>query len=272
MAQDNHLDLRETFVAVAREGHEEMNRPSTSLFWSAVAAGLLISFSLLFKALLRAEVHGMPTAHAIESFGYTIGFVFVILARLQLFTENTISPVLPTISVPSRKNIYNTGRVWVLSLTGNLVGTCLIALLFARTAMVPQESLEAMIEISREVADISFGNSLVRGIPAGLLIGALVWMKPRAGGSVISLIILVTYLIALADFTHVIVGSCEMFLLAWSGNGNVLGLLWNNVFPTLIGNLIGGTGLFALLSWAQIRDEVRKEVATLRARADLLEE
>lgn len=138
MAQDNHLDLRETFVAVAREGHEEMNRPSTSLFWSAVAAGLLISFSLLFKALLRAEVHGMPTAHAIESFGYTIGFVFVILARLQLFTENTISPVLPTISVPSRKNIYNTGRVWVLSLTGNLVGTCLIALLFARTAMVPQ--------------------------------------------------------------------------------------------------------------------------------------
>lgn len=246
----------EIYMEIVHEGIEEMGRPSVSLFWSAIAAGLLVSFSLIVKAALYAETGDLPFGHAIDSLGYTIGFILVIFCRLQLFTENTITPVLPTISNPSSTNIWNTVRVWGISLVGNFIGTATMALLFASTPIVTAHTFDAMIAVSEKVADLGFGESLVRGMPSGLLIAALVWMRPSSGNSFLGLVFLITYVIALGDFTHVIVGSCEIFLLAIEGERPILAMLANNVLPTLIGNVIGGTALFALLAWVQVKDEL----------------
>lgn len=269
-AQDtsDSLTSPEIYIEVAREGIEEMERPSASLFWSAIAAGFLLSFSLLLKAALRVETHDLPAGHAIESLGYTFGFIMVIFCRLQLFTENTITPVLPTIAAPSTKNVTNLSRVWAISLAANFVGTAIMALMFAKTSMVTPETLTAMLEISREVAELSFADSLVRGLPSGLLIAALVWMRPSAGESFLGLILLVTYVIAIGNFTHVVVGSCEIFLLAWSGEGALGEMMLGNILPTLIGNIVGGTVLFALIAWVQIRRELRATVTRLHDEND----
>lgn len=266
--ESENLTSPEIYVEVAREGIEEMGRPSVSLLWSAIAAGFLISFSLLLKAVLHVEVEGLPAGHAIESLGYTIGFILVIYCRLQLFTENTITPVLPTIVNPTAVNIGNLGRVWGISLCANFIGTAIMALLFARTSMVTPETLDAMLAISREVADLSFLDSLIKGLPSGLLIAALVWMRPSSGENFLGLVLLVTYVIAVADFTHVIVGSCEIFLLAWAGQGALGEMMLTNILPTMIGNVIGGTVLFALIAWAQIRRELKATVNRLHDERD----
>ncbi len=258
--QESSPDSPTIYVQVAREGEAEMQRPSTSLFWSAFAAGLLISFSLLVKAVLGAESEHLSITHMIDSLGYTVGFVLVILSRLQLFTENTISPVLPTIAKPCLENARNLGRIWTISFVANLIGTFVMAYMFSRTAVVDQHTLQAMLDLGHEVAEQGFAESLLKGIPAGLLIASLVWMRPSAGESFLALILLVTYVIALAGFTHVIVGSCEVFVLFWAGEGDLLHLLASSTLPTLLGNLIGGTGLFALISWAQVRVEVQEIV------------
>lgn len=244
------------YIEIAREGIEEMSRPSLSLFWSAVAAGLLISFSLIVKAGLHAETNSMAFGHAIDSFGYTIGFVLVIFCRLQLFTENTITPVLPTIASPTTVNLTNLGRVWLISLGANLIGTATMAYLFSRTPLVDAATLDSMLTISAKVAKLGFVPSLVKGLPSGLLIAALVWMRPSSGNGFLGLVLLITYVIALGDFTHVVVGSCEIFLLAFEGQDGLGGLFLYSVLPTLLGNIIGGTVLFALLAWAQVKDEL----------------
>ena len=266
--ESENLTSPEIYAEVAREGIEEMARPSVSLFWSAIAAGFLISFSLLLKAVLHVEVDDLPAGHAIESLGYTIGFILVIYCRLQLFTENTITPVLPTIANPSARNMGNLGRVWGISLCANFVGTAIMALFFAKTPMVTPETLEAMLSISREVAGLSFLDSLIKGLPSGLLIAALVWMRPSSGENFLGLILLVTYVIAVADFTHVVVGSCEIFLLAWSGQGALGVMMLTNILPTMIGNVIGGPVLFALIAWAQIRRELKATVNRLHDESD----
>ncbi|KUO56891.1 MAG: hypothetical protein APF78_05530 [Sphingomonadales bacterium BRH_c3] len=267
-APPDSLTSPQIYIEVAREGIEEMGRPSASLFWSTVAAGFLLSFSLLLKAVLHAETKGMAAGHAIDSLGYTVGFVLVIFCRLQLFTENTITPVLPTIASPSARNVGNLSRVWAISLAANLIGTATMALMFAKTPMVTPETLAAMLEISHKVADLSVTESFVKGLPSGLLIAALVWMRPSSGNSFLGMVLLVTYVIAVGDFTHVVVGSCEIFLLAWIGEGAIGEMMLSNILPTLIGNVMGGTVLFALIAWAQIRRELKATVNRLHDEAD----
>ena len=84
------------YEIVRRMGEEEMERPATSLWWSGVAAGLSISFSLLAQAVLRAHLPDTSWRPLLTSLGYPVGFLIVVLARQQLFTENTITPVLPS--------------------------------------------------------------------------------------------------------------------------------------------------------------------------------
>ncbi|MEM7701764.1 MAG: formate/nitrite transporter family protein [Pseudomonadota bacterium] len=254
----------EIYIEIAREGIEEMRRPAVSLFWSAVAAGLLVSFSLVAKAVLHVEAKGVPFGHAIESVGYTIGFILVIFCRLQLFTENTITPVLPTIAVPTSENVINLGRVWAISMAANFIGTAIMALLFVKTPIVTPETYDAMIAISEKVVSLTFIEAMLKGMPSGLLIAALVWMRPSAGNNFLWLVFLMTYVIALGDFTHVVVGSCEVFVLAWSGQEALGPMFVGNVLPTLIGNVLGGTALFALLAWAQVKNEMKQTVQRLR--------
>ncbi|MEO0714895.1 MAG: formate/nitrite transporter family protein, partial [Pseudomonadota bacterium] len=96
----------------------------------------------------------------------------------------------------------------------------------------------------------------LRALPAGFIIAGLVWMLPSAKGSEFWMIFTFIYLIALGDFAHVIVGSVELFALVWAGDVGLGKVAAANILPALLGNITGGTGLFALLAWAQVREEI----------------
>src|SRR5258708_27242936 len=104
-------------------GEEEMERPITSLWWSGVAAGLSISFSLLAQALLQAHLPDTSWRPLLTSLGYPVGFLIVVLARQQLFTENTITPVLPLAAKFTADNLAKLARLWTIGLAANMTGT-----------------------------------------------------------------------------------------------------------------------------------------------------
>ncbi len=95
LAEHARLPVRTVYQIVRQEGQEQMERPAVSLWWSGFAGGLSISFSLLGQAALVRALPDAPWAPLVSSFGYSIGFLMVILARQQLFTETTITVVLP---------------------------------------------------------------------------------------------------------------------------------------------------------------------------------
>jgi formate-nitrite transporter family protein len=84
-------------------------------------------------------------------------------------------------------------------------------------------------------------------------------MLPSAEGSEFWVIALFTYIIALGDMAHVVVGSAELFLLAIIGEENIFKLVTVNLLPALLGNILGGTGLFALLAWGQVSNEMSED-------------
>jgi formate/nitrite transporter FocA (FNT family) len=67
---------------------------------------------------------------------------------------------------------------------------------------------------------------------------------------------MMTWLIAVGGFTHIVAGSMEAYMLVLSGDWAVLPMLGTFMVPVLIGNVIGGTALFALISYAQVMEEI----------------
>jgi formate/nitrite transporter FocA (FNT family) len=253
------LESHIVYEIIRREGEIEIERPMSAIAWSGVAAGLVVSFSFITEAIFHAALPDAPWRGLVENLGYTVGFLMVILSRLQLFTENTITAVLPALANPNAKTIGGMGRLWGVSLLANLIGTALAAWIIVHGGILADDTLVAALSLAEKVGAMGFSETFMRALPAGFLIAALVWMLPSSEGNEVLVIVIVTYLIAAGDFAHVVVGSAELFALAFSGRGDLLNLVGMNLLPALLGNVVGGTGLFALLAWAQVRKEIEHD-------------
>jgi formate/nitrite transporter FocA (FNT family) len=111
---------------------------------------------------------------------------------------------------------------------------------------------QSMIQIGVEHFGSGFGIVLIRAIFAGWLIALMVWLLPAAEHSRVSIIIILTYLIGLAGFNHVIAGSTKIFFLAIIGRISWAAYATQFFLPTVIGNVIGGVTLVAALAHAQV--------------------
>ena len=240
---------------IRAQGEQELERSIAALWWSALAAGLTMGLSLMAMGLLNSRLPDGEGFKVIASFGYCAGFLAVILARLQLFTENTLTAVLPVMSKPTLANAGRLLRLWSVVLVGNLCGTLLVAYVMLHLPIFDSKTDLAFLEIGRKVMENHTGQMFAKGIISGWMIATMVWMIPSMESAKMWIIILITYLMALGDFTHIVVGSAEVSYLVFAGE-----LGWKDFWlgfagPTLAGNIIGGSFIFALLSHAQIRSE-----------------
>ena len=244
------------YEAVRRNGEQEMARPATSLWWSGLAAGLSISFSLLVQAVLRQHLPDAPWRELVTALGYPVGFLMVVLGRQQLFTENTITVVLPVMAQRSWGNIGRAARLWGIVLAANLLGTLFAAAFCTFTPVVTDELRRQMLEISRTAMAYPWPEMGLRAVTSGYLMATMVWLMPAAGAMQFYVVALITYVIGAGGFAHIVAGSVEAFLLLLNGDLGVAALLGGFMLPTLAGNIVGGTALFALISYAQVMQEI----------------
>ncbi|WP_420391326.1 formate/nitrite transporter family protein [Acuticoccus sp.] len=244
------------YASISARGLEEINRPALSLWGSGIAAGLILMMSVIAEGLMHHALPPFEGREAIADIGYTLGFVLVILGRLQLFTENTITPVLPLLANPKGRALLRTARLWMIVFFANMVGTMIAAAMLTWGDIVTNAQLAAILEVSAKVTDHTPFETLRYGVIAGFLIATLVWCIPTAKGSEFFLTFFITYVIALGDFTHVVAGSGEGFLLMFAGHAEPGWVAFGLIGPAFIGNVLGGTVLFATLAYVQVREEI----------------
>ena len=240
------------YETIRREGEEELARPAAALAWSGLAAGLSMGFSFVAEALIRNRLPERPWARLVSSLGYSVGFVIVVLGRQQLFTENTLTVILPFLLRKKLAVLVKVLRLWAIVLAANLVGTFAFAFCIAHVAIFDRSVQQTLTQIGAAHLGISFGIALVRAIFAGWLIALMVWLLPAAEHSRLSIIIIATYLIGLGGFSHIIAGSTTVFFLVI-----IKYISWETYavsffIPTLLGNIIGGVSLVAALGHAQV--------------------
>jgi formate-nitrite transporter family protein len=244
------------YEIVRTEGEAELIRPFSALWWSGVAAGISIGFSFLSEAALAAHLPASDWRPIIAKLGYAVGFLIVILGRQQLFTENVLTAVLPVISRRKLDWLLSMVRLWSIVLAANVAGCFVFALALSALPIVGADVSRELGEIVAHLMQNSPTEMFAKGIGAGWIIAALVWILASSDDLHFFVIGLLTYLIALFGFTHIVAGSVEAIY------GVLVGVIspWQafGVFflPTLAGNIFGGTVLFSVLSYAQVREEI----------------
>jgi formate/nitrite transporter FocA (FNT family) len=241
---------------VRKQGEEELKRSFSGLAWSGVAAGLSIGFSFLLESALLAGLPEAPWTRLVAGFGYSLGFLIVILGQQQLFTETTLTALIPSLTERTWPKAIRTLRVWAIVLGANLFGTIILGAILANMDVFPPPMLAAMKTLSAETTALPFWPTLAAAGFAGWLIGLMVWLLPGAGPARPLIIVLLTYAVAACHFQHIVAGSAEAAFSVFSGNASVGDYLLRFVVPTLLGNIGGGTALAALFNHAPVADRL----------------
>ena len=238
--------------AIRYDGEEELMRPISALAWSGLAAGMSMGFSLVTMALFKAYLPDQPWAKLLVPLGYPAGFLIVIIGRQQLFTENTLTAIIPLLARRNMATLLLVARLWSVVLIANMVGAHLFAWVVAVTPMFKPDIQHAMLTLSLHALDVTFGQAVLRGIFAGWLIAMVVWMLAAVDSGRAMIIIILTYIVGLAGLTHIIAGAVEVLFSVMVGAKSWGAVAWGYLLPTLIGNSIGGVSLTAAINHAQV--------------------
>lgn len=244
---------------IREDGERELGRSIEALSWSGLGAGLSMGFSFLMLAVIRAALPDSPWRILVSGFGYTTGFMIVVLGRQQLFTESTLTAVLPVLTKRTVESVLRMLRLWAVVLLANIVGTFLFAWLISVPDLFTDEVTRSLTAVGQEALRDPFWPMAIKAMLAGWLIALMVWLLPSAGQSRLLLILIITYTVAIAHFSHLIAGSVETAYLVVTGQISLWHYLGHFFVPTFLGNTIGGTSLVALLNHAPVREELDGE-------------
>ena len=241
-----------------KDGEAELSRRPGAIFWSGLAAGLSMGFSFLALALIQSGLPDGPSRRLLASPGYSLGFVIVILGRQELFTESTLTAVLPLLVRRDRATWVALVRFWAIVLSANLLGTLVFAGLVAIDGLFPAPVRVTMSEIGHGAVSGPFWPTAIKAVFAGWLIALMIWLLPSARSARLLVIMLLTYVVAIGGFSHVIAGSVEAAFAVFTGEASVRDYLVGFFLPSILGNTLGGVALVALLNHAPLAPELQE--------------
>lgn len=237
------------------EGKNQIERSFPSLFLSAVAAGLILGFTVMAVAVmheLTAAVENPWVARLAKAAVYPLGFVVCVMSGTELFTEHTATAVYPVLDRKSRFTMML--RLWGVVLLGNLVGAFMSAGLLAMADPVVKAA-EGYVELGKHMTTFSLGPLLVSGILAGWLMALGGWLILATNPNVAQIvsIYIVTFLIGIGGLHHSIAGAVEVFTAVLLSDALTLPGLLSSLSTVVVGNLIGGSVFVAVLNYGHIR-------------------
>jgi formate/nitrite transporter FocA (FNT family) len=249
--QEESLNEGITYEVVRMEGEKELKRSLSALTWAAIAGGMSMGFSFVTEALLRSHIPDTEWRPLITRLGYPIGFLIITLGSQQLFTENTITPIVPLLVKRTGEVLRKVASLWLVVLIGNFIGALLFAMLIGWTEALEPRVHIALTAIGEEALRGGFAIVFIKGIFAGWLVALMVWMLPAAKQEQVSIVIIMTYIIGIASFSHIIVGTVEMFYLVVTAKESLVTVTSGFILPALAGNVVGGIVFVTLLNHLQ---------------------
>ena len=266
-AVGDRFSSEEIFQRVLATADEEVATGVRELFFSGLAAGFAIVLTFVAHAAVTAH---FPNNTLLGSLLYPIGFIYIILGRYQLYTENTLPPVaLVLVRLASLPLML---RVWAVVLFGNVLGAALGVFVLAHSHVLSPAAMSAGTEFTTTALEAGWWDKFFKALFAGWLVAGVVWLNHAANDSVarLLLIYIVFYTIAATELYHVVVSSADALFAVFVGHAGLLTVAYEFWLPVLLGNTVGGVFLVALVNYGQAERQRFPEVRELSTREWLL--
>lgn len=250
----------EIFHRVVATAFHEVDARAQSLYLSGFSAGLAITITFFAYATLKAAAAPDPT-RLLGPILYPLGFLYIILGRYQLYTENTLTPV--TLALTRVRSIPSVLRVWGLVLAGNATGAILGAFVLAFAGIFDPASARTAVAIGLGGIETAWWPLAFKAVFAGWLVAGVVWLEHAVQDSMsrILLVYVVIFTIPVTGLYHSVVSICDVAYLVFVGKATILVGLWEFVVPVLVGNTLGGVVLVTVLNFGQLSRATPAEVA-----------
>ena len=238
-----------------QEGRRRLSRPVLELAATALVGGFDVALGVAVFGLAAAALApraGPEVAHLVGSIGFGIAFVFIVVGRSELFTENFLVPIAGL----SRKrgSWLKLGELWVVSLVFNLVGGVVLAVLVTSHGVLRAGSGDSIVRLADHIAGYSAETAFLSGIVAGALMTVMTWFVEGAAdshGVRIVMAWIVGTVLVLGGFNHAIVGTIELFYGLRLDGGIGWDQLFSNLGLSVASNLVGGLALVTFARSAQ---------------------
>ncbi|KPN32174.1 nitrite transporter NirC [Halolamina pelagica] len=248
----DQFETHEVFQRIIAAADEEATTGQRELFFSSLAAGFSITVTFMLYASLTASTDSHPILSALL---YPLGFVFIILGGYQLYTENTLPPVV--LVLERLMSLPRLLKIWGIVIVGNFAGGGFGALVLARTGVLSPDAVDAATYIAKKGVNTDFWPLFFKAAFAGLIVAGVVWLVYAVRDSFTRLVIVYLAFLAvpLGNLYHSVVSFTELAFLVFSGEPVFLsGLVWF-VFPVLLGNTVGGVLLVTVVNYFQTTEE-----------------
>ncbi|PSP61718.1 transporter [Halobacteriales archaeon QH_8_64_26] len=264
-AVGDRFSADEVFQRVLASADEEIATGARELFLSGLAAGFAIVITFLGHAAMSAY---FPESTPLAALLYPLGFIYIILGRYQLYTENTLPPV--GLVMTRLASIPLLLRVWTIVLAGNVLGAALGVLVLANSQVLSPPAMEAGLEFTRTGLETGWWDVFFKALFAGWLVAGVVWLNHASRDTIARffLVYIVFYTIAAAELYHVVTTAADglFFLFAAESGPGAFAVFYEFWLPVLLGNTIGGVFLVALVNYGQAERRRFPEVRELSTR------
>ena len=251
--ETRRLTAPEIFYQVAEDARAELMRSNSTLAFSGLAGGLTLGLTGLSVAAIR-DILGRGGWQDLVSFlAYPIGFIAVIIGRAQLFTENTLYPVI--LVLDERRHLWHTLRLWGVVFASNLLGATLFALLAVKSGALRPGIAQKLVELGVDAVQGPYSHIFWSGVIGGWLIALVAWVVTASQWTIgqLAMVWILTFVVGVGKFSHCIVTSGEIIsaiLLGHVTAGNYV--LW--LLTATSGNILGGVVIVSVLNYGQVRD------------------
>ncbi len=252
--EESEPEIEDAFDRLVAEGRTRLARPWPTLVTTGLVGGIDVGTGVLAYFVVDNQTHSKLLA----GIAFSIGFVALLLASSELFTENFLVPV--TALVAGRSSLIGLARLWTVTLVANLVGAWIMGWLIVTAR--PDLKMTA-IETGTHYAKLGANlHSLTLAVLAGLVITLMTRMQHSTESLGVQLVpaLLFGSLLAVGQLFHSILESLFMFAAIHAGApfgyADWLGAL---VGWSVLGNVIGGVGLVTFLRLIRVPGKVVQE-------------
>ena len=250
--ESRRFTAQEILQAALENARGELRRSLSKLAFSGVAGGLTMGLTGLGVAVCRAALGNGGWQDLAADLAYPIGFIAVIIGRAQLFTENTLYPVV--LALDERGHVWAMLRLWIVVYLSNIFGAWLFAVLAANSAALPGETLSELVKLGLTASTGTPGHFFWSGVVGGWIIALVAWTVTASHWTIgqLAVIYMFTFVVGAGHFAHCIASCGEILSAVQFGALPFAGYLrW--VAPATLGNICGGVLIVRLLNYGQVR-------------------